>query len=38
VGREVRNRRVTAAEADGWFRGALSRALPVPAEDEEVVA
>lgn len=37
VGRDVRNRRVTAAEADGWFRGALARALPVPAE-EEVVA
>lgn len=38
IGREVRNRRVTAAQADGWFRGALVRALPVPAEDEEVVA
>lgn len=38
VGREVRGRRVTAPEADGRFRGALARALPIPAEDEEGVA
>jgi CRISPR system Cascade subunit CasA len=28
VGREVRGRRVTAPEADGWFRSAVARALP----------
>lgn len=33
VGREVRGRRLTAPEVDGRFRGALTRALPAPAED-----
>jgi len=32
VGRDVRGRRITAPEADGWFRSALAKALPVPQE------
>lgn len=35
VGREIRGRRVTTPEADGWFRAALIRALPLPVHPEE---
>lgn len=35
VGREVRGRRVTAPEADSWFRSALAKALPVPMEQDD---
>lgn len=34
VGREVRGRRVTTPEADGWFRTAVARALPISLEQE----
>lgn len=41
VGRDVRGRRITAPEADAWFRAALAKALPVPThqpDDQEDVA
>lgn len=34
VGREVRGRRLTAPEVDGWFRRALAQALPIPTEHQ----
>lgn len=34
VGREIRGRRITTPESDGWFRTALAKALPISEQQE----